>query len=315
MSQILGIEHTQLEIPPGGEPTARRFYTGVLGLSEIAKPASLRQTGAWFVIGSDELHLGVARDARPAIDAHTALQVTGLADIAARCQKAGHPVEYDHRYPGRTRFYVRDPFGNRLELFEVDGAARNAAWHGQPTLHTDRLVLRPFRLTDAPAVKELAGAAEVADTTMNIPHPYPEGAAETWIARHPGVWDNGTQATFAVVERESAALSGAIGLVISEAQWRAELGYWIAVGCWGRGYATEAGRAILDFAFTVPKVHRVQARHFVRNPASGRVMQKLGMRFEGVLRDSVRKGDRFEDVAMYAILSTDRPSAPATERG
>lgn len=173
----------------------------------------------------------------------------------------------------------------------------------QPLLHTARLTLRPFVPDDAPRVRELAGAYEVAQTTLNLPHPYPEGAAEAWIATHGPAWDAGERATYAIAEREGGALVGAIALAISAQHARGELGYWVGVPYWNRGYATEAARALAGLAFGALGLHRVQARHFVRNPASGRVMQKLGMRPEGVNREAMRRWGRFEDVAMYAILA------------
>jgi RimJ/RimL family protein N-acetyltransferase len=173
----------------------------------------------------------------------------------------------------------------------------------QPVLRTERLVLRPFSVDDAPAVEVLAGAAEVADTTLHIPHPYPPGAAEQWIGTHARDWASGTGATYAVTAADTGEVMGAIGLTIAPAHARAELGYWIGVPYWNRGYCTEAGRAMLRLAFGSLALHRVQARHLTRNPASGRVMQKLGMRPEGIARHAIRKGDRFEDLAMYAILA------------
>ena len=91
-----------------------------------------------------------------------------------------------------------------------------------------------------------------------------------------------------------------------------ELGYWIAVSAWGRGYATEAAGALCDFAFGALDLHRIQARHLMRNPASGRVMQKLGMQREGILRGAVRKWDRFEDLALYAVLAPEWQAARST---
>lgn len=176
----------------------------------------------------------------------------------------------------------------------------------QPTLQTPRLILRPFRLEDAPMVQRLAGAPEIADTTMHIPHPYLDGVAEAWIAKHPTEWADGRLATFAITERADGALAGAMGLTIAAAYENAELGYWVGVPYWGRGYCTEAARAVLEFAFDQLKLHRVQARHYTRNPASGRVMQKLGMKSEGVHRESMLTGDRFEDVAFCALLASER---------
>jgi len=172
----------------------------------------------------------------------------------------------------------------------------------QPTLTTERLTLRPFTLEDAWDVERLAGMREIADTTLNIPHPYPNGAATAWIRTHSGGWDDGSSATFAIVETKTAKLVGAISLMIKREHRRAELGYWIARDRWNEGYATESSRRILDFGFEVLGLHRIEARHFLRNLASGQVMQKLGMQKEGVERDWAIKWDRFETLALYSIL-------------
>jgi len=178
-----------------------------------------------------------------------------------------------------------------------------------PTLSTARLVLRSFRLSDGPDVRRLAGERAVAETTLVIPHPYPEGAAEQWIATHAAELDAGRQAHFAITSAGDGALVGAIGLMLSREHARAELGYWVGVPFWGRGYATEAARAAVGFGFGTLALHRIQARHFTFNPASGRVLQKVGMTCEGVARQAVRKWDRFEDLVTWAILSTDpRPA-------
>ena len=173
----------------------------------------------------------------------------------------------------------------------------------QPELLTERLLLRPFRASDGPDVQRLAGAHEVADMTMTVPHPYPDGAAEAWIATHAKSWDEGTAATYAIIERTGGHLVGAVGLHIVRAHALAELGYWIGVPFWNRGYASESSRSLIELGFSALALHRIQARHFLRNPASGRVMQKLGMTLEGVMRGAARKWDRFEDLAMYAILA------------
>lgn len=172
----------------------------------------------------------------------------------------------------------------------------------QPTLETPRLILRPFAPGDAPEVERLAGDRDIASTTINIPHPYPDGAAEQWIAGHQDAYARGEMATFAIVARESGRLVGAIGLVIAAQHARAELGYWVGRPYWNRGYCTEAAREILRFAFQDLGLNRVQAAHFTRNPASGRVMQKLGMLREGTMRELFRKRDGFEDADGYAIL-------------
>jgi RimJ/RimL family protein N-acetyltransferase len=173
-----------------------------------------------------------------------------------------------------------------------------------PRIATARLLLRPFAPDDAPAVERLAGAFEVADGTLTIPHPYPEGAAAAWIATLAPAWAAGSLLTLAIAHAGAPHEPlGAVGLHIRPEHARAELGYWIGLPFWGRGYATEAARALMDHGFATLGLDRIEASHFTRNPASGRVMQKLGMRLEGVLRHAYRRWGRPEDVALYAVLA------------
>ena len=81
-----------------------------------------------------------------------------------------------------------------------------------PTLETERLLLRPFVLADASEVRRLAGAREVYDGTLAIPHPYPEGLAEEWIGRHAGGFERGEFVSLAATRREDGTLVGSIGL-------------------------------------------------------------------------------------------------------
>lgn len=172
-------------------------------------------------------------------------------------------------------------------------------------IQTERLVLRCFGLPDAPAIQRLAGAREIADTTMLVPHPYPDGAAEDFIeGTHTG-FESGENYVFAITLRDTRQLCGSMGLKISEKHERGELGYWIGMPFWGRGYATEAARGMLHFAFETLRLNSVNAHHFVRNPASGRVLQKIGMTHEGRLRQHVKKWDRFEDLECYSILRSE----------
>lgn len=170
----------------------------------------------------------------------------------------------------------------------------------QPVLEAGRLVLRPFEPADAPVVQQLAGDRAVAETTLNIPHPYPDGAAEAWIAMHPQEWAAGAGATFAIVA--DAQLVGAIALHLSPRHHRGELGYWVGKPFWGRGIATDSARAMLAFGFTELNLNRIQASHLPGNPASGRVMEKLGMTREGLHRERYCKNGVYQDVVEYAIL-------------
>jgi catechol 2,3-dioxygenase-like lactoylglutathione lyase family enzyme len=133
MSDILGLDHVQLAMPPGQESVARAFYVDVLGLVEDTKPPNLaKRGGAWFRGGALRLHLGVEADFRPARKAHPAILVRGLTDLAARCQAAGFPPVTDEPLEGYDRVYVFDPFGNRLELLERHSDDPTRSW-GRPT--------------------------------------------------------------------------------------------------------------------------------------------------------------------------------------
>lgn len=151
-------------------------------------------------------------------------------------------------------------------------------------------------------MQALAGAREVAATTLNIPHPYEDGMADAWIRTHAPGYEAEEQATFALTLRQTEELVGAIGLAISRPHSRAELGYWVGLPFWNRGHATEAARAVLRFGFEELELNRIFAQHLVSNPASGRVMQKVGMRHEGRFRQHIQKWGKFEDVDLYGIL-------------
>ena len=171
-----------------------------------------------------------------------------------------------------------------------------------PTLETPRLILRAFADADAPVVQHLAGDFKIADTTLLIPHPYPDGAAESWIASHPTELASGRGVTLAITLRESGAVIGAIGFHAMVAGHQAELGYWVGVPFWGKGYCTEASRALIAYAFTELDLVRVHACHVTRNPASGRVMQKLGMKHEGTRRKHTMRWGVLEDLELYGVL-------------
>jgi [ribosomal protein S5]-alanine N-acetyltransferase len=169
-------------------------------------------------------------------------------------------------------------------------------------METERLVLRPLITDDAAAVAALAGRREIADTTISIPHPYSEERAVEWIATHT-VRSGGKELVFAITLRKSGSLIGSMGLRdIDTEHSQAEMGFWIGLDWWGQGFATEAGRAVIRFAFEQLNLNRVHAHHMVRNPASGRVLARIGMKREGVLRQRVKKWGVFEDVVVMAIL-------------
>ena len=127
MTGVTGLHHVQVAAPPGCEPDARAFYGGLLGLPEIDKPLLLAlRGGCWFSLGDGELHVGVEDPFRPAAKAHPALRVGSVADLeemAAALSRQGTRITWadDAEIPGQRRFYVNDPWGNRLELVAVEG--------------------------------------------------------------------------------------------------------------------------------------------------------------------------------------------------
>lgn len=151
------------------------------------------------------------------------------------------------------------------------------------TLQTERLILRPLRLDDAPAIQSECGNWNVARMLSPVPYPYPDGLAEEWIASDVKGRASGGAVRFALVYE--AALIGVMGLErqgpLCPGTGHFELGYWLGERWWGRGLATEAARRVVAFAFEELAVEELLSGHFQDNPASGRVLQKCGFRDAG----------------------------------
>lgn len=195
-------------------------------------------------------------------------------------------------------------------------AIRGAGADHGPTLVTDRLILRPFDPADARRLAEVSGARRIADAMISVPHPMSLEIAREQIAAYEGEWRAGTAATFAIALKARA--EQCIGLVavrhIDREHAEGELSFWIAESEEGRGYVTEAASAALEYAFRMVRLNRVCAFHMVRNPASARVLAKIGMVQEGRLRERVRKRGVYEDVLLWAILRADWQARTATDR-
>jgi ribosomal-protein-alanine N-acetyltransferase len=172
-------------------------------------------------------------------------------------------------------------------------------------LQTARLLLRPLEQADTPAIVRLAGAREISSMTANIPHPYTEQDARDFLARASEEFRSGRSVSFAICVSATRELCGGIGLNITAAHQRAEFGYWIGVPFWGNGFATEAARAVVTFGFQTLALHRIYAFHFAENAASGRVLEKIGMRHEGRSREHIKKWDRFVDLECYGLLKAE----------
>lgn len=170
------------------------------------------------------------------------------------------------------------------------------------TILTERLLLRLFTPSDAKAVAALCNNYNIYQNTLYLPYPYTVEDALTWIDRHEDNFNARLSYEFAVTDKDSGVLYGAIALSHNEKFNNGELAYWIGEEFWGNGYATEAAQAMLRYAFEDRQYHKVFARYFSSNPASGKVMQKIGMTREGILRDHIRKDGRYEDLVHYGII-------------
>jgi [ribosomal protein S5]-alanine N-acetyltransferase len=174
-----------------------------------------------------------------------------------------------------------------------------------PEFEASRLRLRAFRLEDAADVQRYVGDYDVARMTSSIPYPYEDGLAEEWIGTHAKERAEQNTLTWAVDLREGEKFVGAASLSVDADTESAELGYWIAKPYWNCGYATEVARTLISYGFDGLGLHRVMARHFTDNPASGRVMQKAGMQYEGTLRHAFRRFGEWRDFAHYSILENE----------
>lgn len=174
-----------------------------------------------------------------------------------------------------------------------------------PTLKTTRLTLRPFTLADAKDVQRLAGNEKIAATTLDIPHPYPDGVAEEWISLHQNLCEENKEIIWAITKIDNGELVGAIGFKLRPEFNKAEFGFWVGVPYWNNGYASEALSAIIKYGFEEMKLNKIYAHHFVTNPASGKVMLKNGLKQEGYIREDILKDENYIDVIIYSILRSE----------
>lgn len=117
--QYESIDHIQLAAPKNSEAKARKFFVDLLGFQEIEKPELLKKNGgAWFIAGTIQLHIGVEADFIPAKKAHPAFHVKNIGKLKEYLDKKNVSYTDDNRLPGANRFYLEDPFGNRLEFLE-----------------------------------------------------------------------------------------------------------------------------------------------------------------------------------------------------
>ncbi|MFC0272966.1 GNAT family N-acetyltransferase [Metabacillus herbersteinensis] len=152
---------------------------------------------------------------------------------------------------------------------------------------TERLRLRPLKVGDSQEVEELAREYDVSKSTLTIPHPYPEGSAKDFIEKVLDSEKRGELFNFAITSKETQNLIGMINIKLSGRHSRGELGYWIGKPFWNIGYGTEAARAVLEFGFNDLNLNKVYAQAFKETPGSWRIMEKIGLKYEGTLKQHV----------------------------
>ena len=174
-----------------------------------------------------------------------------------------------------------------------------------PTLTTERLILRPLRMSDDRDLYAYASDPEVSRHVLWEPH------ASLWDSRRflraaIRQYRQGLPGSFAITLKDSGRMIGTIGFMwVNVDHKSAEVGYSLSRDYWNRGIMTEALRRVVDFGFEDLRLNRIEAQHETDNPASGRVMEHAGMRYEGTLRRRLYNKGKFVDVALYAVLRDD----------
>jgi [ribosomal protein S5]-alanine N-acetyltransferase len=169
----------------------------------------------------------------------------------------------------------------------------------------ENLLLRPFRLSDAKRVQLLAGDEAIAAGAINIPHPYTDGIAESWINNHQREYEKGNSLILAITIKDKDLLIGSIGLYINKKHQHAELGYWVGKDYWGKGYCSEAVAGVIKYAFCNIALNKIYANFLTRNPASGKVLMKNGFTKEGYFRQHVKYFEKFEDIECFGLLQSE----------
>lgn len=172
-----------------------------------------------------------------------------------------------------------------------------------PRIETERLILSELKESDLLFVVEYLQDKIFSDLTSNIPYPYHIENAEFWLKISREAFDKKKGFTFAIRDKEEKII-GAIGLH-DEGSDKAELGYWMAKPFWSKGYVTEAAEAIIDFGFKELGFNKIYATYFPHNPASGRIMQKVGMKQEAILKQHLKKDGKYYDIPMYSIFKNE----------
>ena len=174
-----------------------------------------------------------------------------------------------------------------------------------PVLTTDRLTLDRLTEADVPRLVELCSDWKIAETTLRIPHPYTEQDARGWLAFVNERIEQGLAYSYAVRLSGTGELIGNIRINPDQDHHRAEIGYWVGVPYWGKGYCTEAGREIIRFGFEDLGLNAITCGYLVGNTASQRVMEKLGITYEGIRRQYYYRHEQYIDLAVGTLLRSE----------
>ena len=184
-----------------------------------------------------------------------------------------------------------------------DQALYKRAFRHLPVLHTERVILRQVRYSDAASMFAYSSDDEVARYVLWEPHRSRLDSVEA-IRELKRQYRHGWPSSYAIVLQETGAMIGTIGYMwLNTENCSAEIGYSLSRAYWNRGYMTEALKALIRFSFETLRLHRLEAQHDIRNPASGKVMQKAGMIREGTLTDRIYNKGQYCTVALYATIN------------
>lgn len=174
-------------------------------------------------------------------------------------------------------------------------------------IETNRFIIRPFIKTDAEKIYEACNDFEISKTTLGIPFPYTLEDSQNFIDYTNNAISSQKSYELAITLKENTnEVVGCISLMgIKRPANKAELAYWVAKKYWNSGIATEAAKAIIEYGFNTLNLHSIFARFLDNNPASGKVMQKIGMKYVGRMREHEYKFGQYYDVFYYEILKSD----------
>ena len=173
-----------------------------------------------------------------------------------------------------------------------------------PHISTARLLLKPLHKDQADMLCALANGPKIADNTANIPSPYTLQIAQDFIARTEEKYRSGLL-SLGMHLHETGELIGVVSLRLSAAHGSGHLGGWVAAHCRNQGYAAEAAVGVTDFGFSELALHRVGSQCFSRNKESARVMEKIGLQYEGCMCGAFLKNGVHEDMLLYGVVRTE----------